>query len=379
MKTVSEHNFIQSRTPGLAVDETVFSDQFLPEPGRGRTAGPSPGVIQWSWACRRLASLPYGSVEEAASAPPVPGDVALMRVEKTVFHKHLTTAENRRMRLYPGAQFIGVFGNRYACDAFEAEVQGPDNLSLLTAAGMIGTVKSKHYIAADPTQVTLLGYLRDAEGGRLNLKNRLFRPAAARRLPRNLIYVVGTGMNSGKTTTAARLTNGLSNAGLRVAACKLTGSVSNRDQDELAAAASHRAIDFSDFGFPSTYLCGRDELLELFHAMSAEVTESDPDVVLMELADGLLQRETAMLLSEPEIQQAARGLVLSAESALSALWATERLRRLGYQVIAVSGKFTSSPLAMREYTLNDSNIPVACSADTGAELAARVGSFLRNE
>ena len=302
-----------------------------------------------------------------------------MRVEKTVFHKHLTTAENRRMRLYPGAQFIGVFGNRYACDAFEAEVLGPDNLSLLTAAGMVGTVKSKHHTAADPTQVSLLGYLRDAEGGRLNLKNRLFRPTATRRLPRNLICVVGTGMNSGKTTTAARLTNGLSNAGLNVAACKLTGSVSNRDQDELAAAASHRAIDFSDFGFPSTYLCRKEELLELFHAMSAEVAADDPDVVLMELADGLLQRETAMLLAEPEIHQAVRGLVLSAESALSALWGADRLRKLGYRIIAVSGKFTSSPLAMQEYKENDSNIPVVSSADTGAELAARVGSFLRNE
>jgi len=361
------------------VDETVFSDSFFPEADAGRSAAATPGLIQWSWACRRLASLPYGSLEPAASAAPVPGDVALMRVEKTVFHKFLTTAENRRMRLYPGAQFFGVFGNRYACDAFEAEVTGSDNLSLLTAAGMVGTVKSKHHSAADPTQVTLLGYVRNAEGGRLNLKAQLFRPAAARRRPRNLIYVVGTGMNSGKTTTAARLTNGLTNVGLNVAACKLTGSVSNRDQDELAAAASHRAIDFSDFGFPSTYLCSKEELLKLFDAMTAEVAAVDPDVVLMELADGLLQRETAMLLSEPEVQQAARGLVLSAESALSALWGADRLRRLGYRIIAVSGKFTSSPLAMEEYRQNDSDIPVICSADTGAELATRVGTFMRNE
>src|SRR6266516_5379932 len=117
-------------------------------------------------------------------------------------------------------------------------------------------------------------------------------------------------MNSGKTTTAARLTNGLTNAGLNVAACKLTGSVSNRDQDELAAAASHEVIDFSDFGFPSTYLCSKEELIELFHGMLAEVSADDPDVVIMELADGLLQRETAMLLAEPEIKQAARGLIL---------------------------------------------------------------------
>lgn len=302
-----------------------------------------------------------------------------MRVERTEFHKFLTTAENRRMRLYPGARFVGVFGNRYACDAFEAEVAGTDNLSLLTAAGMVGTVKSRHHSVAEPTQISLVGYLSAAEGSRMNLKQQLFRPAAGRRMPRNLIYVVGTGMNSGKTTTAARLTNGLSNLRIRVAPCKLTGSVSNRDQDEFSAAAARQAIDFSDFGFPSTYLCNQAELMELFYAMLAEVTANDPEVVLMELADGLLQRETAMLLAEPEIQGACRGVVLSAESSLSALWGTERLRGLGFRVLAVSGKFTSSPLAMREYRENDSDVPVVCSATDGRELANRVRMFVKND
>src|ERR1041385_3286092 len=76
--------------------------------------------------------------------PPAPGDLAVARVEKAGFHKHLTTAENRRLRIYPGVQFVGVFGNRYASDAYEAEVQGTGDLSLLTGAGMIGTVKSKY-------------------------------------------------------------------------------------------------------------------------------------------------------------------------------------------------------------------------------------------
>src|SRR5439155_18784054 len=120
-------------------------------------------------------------------------------------------------------------------------------------------------------------FVSAADGVRLNLKNRLFEPAAVRRLPRNLIYIVGTGMNSGKTTTAARLIKGLSDLGLNVSACKLTGSVSNRDPDELASAAAGKVTDFSDFGFPSTYLCSREELLDLFHAMIAELTACSPD------------------------------------------------------------------------------------------------------
>ena len=335
--------------------------------------------MQWSWACRKLGSERSVLLEDFESAPPKAGDVALVRVEKTGFHKHFITAENRRLRLYPGAHFTGVFGNRYASDAYEGAILGLDNLHMLTAAGMIGTVMSKHSTMDEPTEVSLVGFLSAAEGTRLNLKQRLFQPARTRRLPRNLIYIVGTSMNAGKTTTATRLIRGLCDLGVRVAACKLTGSVSNRDQDELAAAASQDVIDFSDFGFPSTYLCSREELMELFHAMLAEVSSDDPDVVIMELADGLLQRETAMLLAEPEIKQAARGLILSADSALAALWGTERLRQLGYQVLVVSGKFTSSPLMMREYCENDSHIPVLSSVGKASELSARVRSFLKND
>ena len=162
-------------------------------------------------------------------------------------------------------------------------------------AGMVGTVKSKHHEVAAPTRLSLVGYVCTADGIRLNLKKHLFHRTTLCRLPLNLIFVVGTGMNCGKTTTAARLTHALSRAGRNVTACKLTGSVSNRDQDELAAAASHQTVDFSDFGFPSTYLCTKEELLALFRAMIAQVMDREANVVLVELADGLLQRKHVRL------------------------------------------------------------------------------------
>src|SRR5881409_2753779 len=134
-------------------------------------ASPQAGIY-WSWACRKVRSAAGLELEELPAPRPSPGDVALLSVNTMGFHKHITTAENRRLRLYPGAQFIGVFGNRYASDAFEAEVEGLEHLDMLTAAGMIGTVKSKHRDALDPTQISLVGLLRDVGGERLNLKNR---------------------------------------------------------------------------------------------------------------------------------------------------------------------------------------------------------------
>src|ERR1044071_1633931 len=120
---VAEPHVARPRPNNIGIEETLFPhfrlEPTAPQPGAG-----APGTVYWSWACRRLASQRCESLEEPASAAPAPRDVALMRVEKTEFHKYLTTAENRRLRLYPGAQFVGVFGNRYACDAYEAEVQG---------------------------------------------------------------------------------------------------------------------------------------------------------------------------------------------------------------------------------------------------------------
>jgi hypothetical protein len=49
---------------------------------------------------------------------------------------------------------------------------------------------------------------------------------------------------------------------------------------------------------------------------------------------------------------------------------------MGYNVVAVSGRFTSSPLEMREYSQNDSMIPAVSSAETGTQLAECIRSRL---
>src|SRR6266481_4973555 len=139
MKTAIDNTLVEATPEASVVEETVFPGRFTFEP-RATHADVPP--MQWSWACRKLGSRPSVLLEDIQPSSPSAGDVALVRVERTGFHKHLITAENRRLRLYPGAHFTGVFGNRYASDAYEGTVRGLDNLNMLTAAGMIGTVLS---------------------------------------------------------------------------------------------------------------------------------------------------------------------------------------------------------------------------------------------
>ncbi len=330
--------------------------------------------IKWSWACRILGPTDY-HIDPSHSEGPTVGDLALVRVEQIGYHGSIVDVNNRKSRLYVGDLIVGVFGNRYATDALEAEVNGLRNLSLLTSAGMFGTVKSRHQDFGSPTNVSFVGFLSDANGQRINLKRLRSRDTAPKPLVKNLIAIVGTGMNSGKTTCASKLIKELYRGGFKVGACKLTGSVSNRDQDEMRSAYAKAAVDFSDYGFPSTYLSSKEELLGLFNAMLSDLEKANPDLVLVEIADGVLQRETSMLLADPTIREMITGIVVTADGAPAALYAVENLRKSGHQVIAVSGKITSSPLYVREFEKN-CDVKVGSSADSGKELAEIVTRFV---
>ncbi len=330
--------------------------------------------IKWSWACRILDHIDY-KLDTSCAIEPKVGDLALVQVERIGHHNSIVTIDNKKLRIYVGDLFVGVFGNRYATDAFEGEVNDLQHLSMLTAAGMIGTVKSKHEDVSKPTRLSFIGFLNDEKDRRINLKEFKFHKSLPKSQIKNLIVVVGTGMNTGKTTTSSKLIKGLSRKELKIAACKLTGSVSNRDQDEMRSASARAIIDFSDYGFPSTYLCTKKDLIDLFNTMLSEMEKIKPDVIVMEIADGILQRETAMLLAESSIKRMIKGVLLTAESAPSALYAVENLKKLGHHVIAVSGKITSSPLSVREFN-EHCEIPVASSADSGEQLADIVSKFI---
>lgn len=330
---------------------------------------------KWTWSCRKLnPALPY-DVRYGDRAAPRPSDVAVVRVESLGYHAKIMTAPQGQLRLYPGDLLVGVFGNRYATDAYEAEVTTLEDLSILTNAGMIGTVYSKNAAMKKPTRITFLHYLNDARGERLNLKNLHFQPRVPVQPLPTIILVVGSGMNSGKTTTMMKLTKALLSNGLRVAACKLTGSVSTNDHSELCATGAHFVTDFSDYGFPSTYLCHENELHDLFHTMMADAAAANPDVTVVEIADGLLQRETRLLLASPMIRSQVAGVLMAATCASSAIYGLSQLEALGHDVIAVSGIITNSPLFMRELKSHNT-MPIASSAGDGAELAQVVMQYL---
>src|SRR5699024_7122263 len=96
---------------------------------------------------------------------------------------------------------------------------------LVAAGGLAGAVCASHDKMAIPTCLQPIGLLVDAGGRTLNTCHYGLDAVATNghALP-PVIAVLGTAMNSGKTTTAVNLIRGLRAAGKRVGAGKITGT-----------------------------------------------------------------------------------------------------------------------------------------------------------
>jgi len=179
-------------------------------------------------------------------------------------------------------------------------------------------------------------------------------------------------MDSGKTTAAGALIRGLTRAGLRVSAGKVTGTGAGRDSWLFADSGAVEVLDFTDFGYPSTYRATFAELRGLFVGLIDALARRSPDVIVLEVADGVLHTETAGLLAEPTFRDYVQAVVFTAVDAVGAFAGARLLGELGIRVAALSGVVTSSPLASREAEAATSTPVVVTDQLSGPDVAARV-------
>ena len=319
-------------------------------------------AMKWTYVTR---TLPHG-VSMAMGEwrrPPRPGDLVVGRITEIGVHDHAESRNGRRMRLYGGDLIVGALGNRYATDLYEGYVIDSPSAHLLTAGGVVGSVVSSHDALSEPTRVEIVGGLVGATGVPLSTEDFAQpAPATPMRRPPTLV-VVGSGMNTGKTTVAAALIRGWTHAGLRAGAGKVTGSGSGKDRWEYLDAGAVSVLDFLDFGMPSTFGYPGDRLGSTMLGIRDRLAVEGCEVIVLEIADGLLMPETARLLKV--LRGEADGVILAAGDALGARSGVDILHDLGLPVRAISGLLSRSPLAARE-ALRATGLPVR----TVTELAA---------
>lgn len=287
---------------------------------------------------------------------PIAGDVGVFEIIKIGKHKTAQSHSRRNMTIIPGDFMMASFGNRYATAQFEGYVPNSINeeLHILGAGGVIGVIKSMHYNFIDigPTIVKLVGLVRDLKGELVNTKkdqrHKMTAFSGASASKTKVILSLGSSMDSGKSTTASYMVNGIKKAGYKVAFIKLTGTAYTKDADLNADLGADAIADFSDFGFPSTFNCEEKELLDLYESLINNVNVTNPDYVVMEIADGIYQRETEMLYKNKNLMKTVHAVIFSAGDSLSAIHGINLLKEEGISPIALSGLFTASPLMIDE-------------------------------
>lgn len=314
---------------------------------------------------------------EYREKPPEIGDVVYGAISRIGQHSSLENVSGRIHSIHNGSRALFVFGNRYAPDYYEGMIPDhmPKEAELLARSGMIGFVKTKNSLIKDPTLVKILGYLCDEQGNVLNTRSfPIITPKQEdKKYPRSpMILVCGTAMNSGKSMAAVACCWALTTMGHKVRAAKVTGTASLKDILHMNDAGADLYADFTYLGYPSTYLLPQNELLQIFHHLDLKYANNPKNFWVVEFADGLIQRETAMLLSSPEVTSRIHKFIFCANDAFGAVGGLRVLEERFHLVPdAISGVCSSSPLHVRELS-EFTKIPVFNSANPDLKLLAEI-------
>ena len=304
------------------------------------------------------------------------GDVVYGVIVRIGQHSSLENVSGRIHMIHDGTKAALVFGNRYAPDFYEGLVPPKitDEVDLLARSGMVGIVKTKNSMMKDPTKVKILGYVCDESGAVLNTRHfSLVKPRRiVKKQPRaKVILVCGTSMNSGKSMAAAACCWALTSMGYNVRASKLTGTASLKDILLMNDGGARPYADFTHLGYPSTYLLSKDELLGIFNQLDLKFANNPKNFWVVELADGIIQRETAMMLNSLQLRTRIHKLIFCANDAFGAIGGLSILGKFGLEPDALSGICSSSPLHIRELS-EFTDIPVFNSVEADMKRLAEI-------
>ena len=333
---------------------------------------------KWAFTTRRVARNDVKSINPVTDAAKA-GDLILCEIISVGQHKKIQLADGRPSVSYVGDRVVLSVGDRYAPDQFMgcAEINA-EQVDLLAGGGIAGTMEAKHENMSKPTQLRPLGLLANRKREVINI--------ASYALPETTIPdhvtvlgVFGASMNAGKTTAAVSLAHGLKNAGYKVAGVKATGTGAFGDFNAFKDA-SIEVTDFTDAGMPTTYRMSLDRIEKGFETLVGQAAADGAEIVVVEIADGVFQQETAAILEESRIIERMDGIMFAAPDALGAVGGTAVLARYGLTPFAISGMVSLSALGTAEAE-TETALPVLtrdalCTGETVAEL---VQPMLRRE
>ncbi len=312
-------------------------------------------------------SISVGTSPRTARA----GDVVVVRVlTDNATYNMLELPTGRLAKVNPGDLVAGVLGRRRALKGFVGDVpetvKAGDELHLLNLGGVIGSCSGHHSSLDDAIKVEVIGLAQNGSDSTQNIADvgLPLRPELGESAP--LIVVAGACMNSGKTYAATEIIQQGTRNGLRVAAAKLSGIACLRDTLNMADHGAIATASFLDCGLPSTV--GVENLAPVAKAIIARLNESSPDVIVIELGDGILGGYSVeSVFEDEELREAMTALIFCASDYVGAWGGIELFRRRDIKIDLVAGSVTDSQMG-EDYIEKEFGVPAANARRNGKKL-----------
>jgi hypothetical protein len=300
------------------------------------------------------------------------GDAVVVRaLTDSATYNQLELPSGRLAKVNPGDVVVGALGSRRALKGFVGDVPewvgAGDRLHLLNMGGVVGCCTGHHSSLSDAIEVEVIGFVagenanvRSIADAALPLRESLPDGCAP------LVIVAGACMNSGKTFAAVEIVRQATRAGMRVAAAKLSGVACLRDTLHMADHGAVSVASFLDAGLPSTV--GIGDLAPVAKAIIAKLNECAPDLVVIELGDGILGGYSVeSVFDDAELRAATAALVFCASDYVGAWGGVELFRRRGIGVDLVAGSVTDSQMG-QDYIERELGVPAGNAKRDGARL-----------
>jgi len=282
--------------------------------------------------------------------------IAVRVLNNKTRYNQLELTSGRMATVNQGDIIVGALGHRKALLGYSGHL--PEELAvgttvqILNIGGVLGICDSANPDVGAPFDCEVLGtvlhfpYLGERIGVPARVGATEFDENAGldtRGIP--VIALAGTCMDSGKTAAACSIVSRLRHRGLKVAACKATGVSLRRDILAMEDAGASDSMIFSDLGVVTTTSANGPALT---CALLSSLAELKPDVIVIELGDGLLGAYgVEAILADDNIRDAFSVVILCANDPVAA-WGGARILREQFNIdpAVVTGPATDNAVGV---------------------------------
>lgn len=288
------------------------------------------------------------------TSQPQPGDLVLAYIEEVnPAYPNLELVDGTEFPLSPGNLIVGSLGSRKALHGFSGKIPESlkigQSLSLLNKGGVIGDCTAFNRKLEWPTKLSYLGTLfQDSNPVNLKDSSLEFVEGPLPEVP--LVLVLGTCMNSGKTTVCKTVVKNFTSRGYKIHGGKVAGVACQQDLIALKKSGASRVKSFHDFGLASS--ADVPSLVPVARSIFHHLSDPTPDFIVLEMGDGILGGyHVSSIFTDAELLSRQVCTVICANDYMGVWGSLEWLENNGFAVgthpLMISGPVTDSAEGVR--------------------------------